>query len=73
MNQLVGIILGIALVIGGFLSFSAIGYVNSITEIEDLSIQYSLIGLGFILLVCGIMILVIFTRDEKPKKKNKWI
>lgn len=71
MNQLVNIILGIALILGGFLSFSAIGYVNSITDIEDLSIQYSLIGIGFILLICGIIILVIFTRDEKPKKKKK--
>ena len=71
MKQLVGIILGIALIIGGFLSFSAIGYGNSIYGDEDLSVQYSLIGLGFILLICGIIILVIFTKDKKPKKKKK--
>jgi len=43
MNQLVGIILGIALMIGGFLSFSALAPVNAAIESEDLSIQKKLI------------------------------
>ena len=68
MNQLIGIILGIALIIGGFLSFSALGPVNAYTESEDLSIQYFLIGLGFILIFCSIIVLAIFTKDDKPKK-----
>lgn len=65
----VGIVLGIALVIGGFLSFSAIGPVNTITDIGDLSIQYFLIGIGFILIICGIITLIFFAKDKKPKKK----
>jgi uncharacterized BrkB/YihY/UPF0761 family membrane protein len=69
--ELIGIILGIALIIGGFLSFSAIGAVNTITELEDLSIQYLLIEIGFILIACGIIILAIFTRNERPKKKKR--
>jgi len=68
MNQLVGIILGIALMIGGFLSFSALAPVNAAIESEDLSIQYFLIGLGFILISCGIISLVVITKEDKSKK-----
>ncbi len=70
MKQLIGIILGIALIVVGFLSFSALGPINAYIESEDLSVQYLLIALGFILIFCGIIVLVIFTKDDKPKKTS---
>ena len=67
--KLILFILGLLLVIGGFLSFASIAIANIYFE-ENLNVQYTLIIIGFILLFLGIILLIFFVKEDKTKKSN---
>jgi uncharacterized membrane protein len=64
--KLILFILGLLLVLGGFLSFASIAIANIYFE-ENLNVQYTLIIIGFILLFLGIVLLIFFVKKDKPK------
>ena len=64
--KLILFILGLLLVLGGFLSFASIAIANIYFE-ENLNVQYTLIIIGFILLSLGIILLIFFVKKDKPK------
>lgn len=67
--KLILFILGLLLVIGGFLSFASIAIANIYFE-ENLNVQYTLISIGFILIVLGIISLIYFIREDKTRKSS---
>ena len=67
--KLLFFILGLLLVIGGFLSFASIAIANIYFE-ENLNVQYTLISIGFILIVLGIISLIYFIREDKTRKSS---
>ena len=67
--KLILFILGLLLVLGGFLSFASIAIANIYFE-ENLNVQYTLISIGFILIVLGIISLIYFIREDKTRKSS---
>lgn len=67
--KLILFILGLLLVLGGFLSFASIAIANIFFE-ENLNVQYTLIIIGFILLSLGIILLIFFVKEDKTKKSS---
>ena len=67
--KLILFILGLLLVLGGFLSFASIAIANIYFE-ENLFVHYTLIVSGFILIFLGCILFFFFVKEDKTKKSN---
>jgi rubredoxin len=69
--KIIFFIVGLLLIIGGFLSFSSIAVVNAYYR-EYTASNYLLILIGFILIFLGIISMYLFIKEEKilPYKKG---
>jgi len=64
-------IIGIILIILGFITFTLIGIYNNYVWM-NLNTHLKITAAGFILLIIGISSMILFYKqDEKTKKKNK--
>ena len=72
-REVVLFIIGLLLIILGFLSFAAIGIINRYFD-TTLIQHFSVVGLGLILILLGIIVFIFFLKDDKTKNlqyKNK--
>jgi len=65
-REVVLFIIGLLLIILGFLSFASIGIVNSYFD-TTLIQHFSVVGLGLILILLGIMVFIFFLKEDKTK------
>jgi len=68
-REIVAFIIGLLLIILGFLSFASIAFVNLYFD-TALTQHFSLVGLGLILILLGIIVLIFFLKEDKTKKPS---
>ena len=70
LKELLSFILGLFLIILGFLTFSYIEYVNQRPALSGF-ILYYIIAIGFIFIFLGSLFMVFYVRSDLKKKSSK--